>query len=235
MQNNIFEVQRLEWDSEFFGYEVGKIVINNKKDFFLKNWQSKIKEFKLVYVFSEEFINLDGFKLVDRKATLSQKIDKNCHFENTLIESFDINFHDYGALKKLALESGIYSRFFIDENFVNNEYFNLYSKWIDNSVLDKKSFEILIAINSNRIVGFTTINKKNDQLADIGLVAVAKESRGLGIGKNLINESILRCKNAGFDSIQVITQFDNVTAMNLYKATNFEIVDLTYIYHLWNI
>jgi dTDP-4-amino-4,6-dideoxy-D-galactose acyltransferase len=228
------EITSLDWDSEFFGYKVGKIEVTNQSDFNLEDFFLKSKEFKLVYVFSKEDINIENFKLVDRKVVLIQNISSEFIYEDTSIESFDVNVHDYNQLKELALESGIYSRFFVDENFVCNEYFNLYNRWIDNSVIEKMCFDVLVAINNNKIVGFTTLLKKSDSLTDIGLVAVSKESRGLGIGKRLMNESIIRSKKGGFKEIQVITQLDNIAAINLYKSVNFKIKEITNIYHLWN-
>ena len=54
------------------------------------------------------------------------------------------------------------------------------------------------------------------------------------IGKQLIKEAILRSYNAGFSEIQVVTQMNNLAAMNLYQSSNFNIKEITNIYHIWN-
>lgn len=85
------------------------------------------------------------------------------------------------------------------------------------------------------MLGFATLNRKNETLSEIGLIAVSKTSRGLGVGKKIINESIIKSKKAGFNEIQVVTQLDNIAAVSLYKSTNFKIKKVTNIYHFWNI
>ncbi|SHM93791.1 GNAT family N-acetyltransferase [Flavobacterium xinjiangense] len=227
-------IERLEWDSSFFGYEVGKIVANDTAIFGLNDFIERTKEFKLIYLFSKQSISLPNITLVDTKVVLSQVCTEIVAEDNVLIQSFNSKKHCFAELKELALESGIYSRFYIDKNFRNQEYEKLYTRWIENAVNDAATFDIIIAIRNNAIIGFATLNKKNSLLADIGLVAVSKNSRGLGVGKQLIQEGILRSKIAGFTEIQVVTQMNNVAAMKLYQSANFKIKEITNIYHLWN-
>ena len=227
-------IQRLDWDSDFFGYEVGKLEIVDIINFNFDVFKNEAKKFKLVCVFSNLELNVLNFELVDKKVVFHQEISQVAEMKNVIIESFDKNKHDFNQLKRLALDSGIHSRFFIDKNFKNNEYLKLYSRWIENSVDRKMSFDVLVALNNEEIIGFTTLNKKSELLSDIGLVAVSELSRGLGVGKKIINESIRKAKNAGFKEIQVVTQLTNVAAVNLYKSTNFKEQKITNIYHFWN-
>jgi len=228
-------IERLEWDSLFFGYEVGKMQINNQEKLNLDFFFKQAKKFKLIYVFSESDLFISKFKLVDKKVIFHQEI-KNFNSEKEIvIESFNKDFHDFDQLKELALESGVYSRFLIDKNFKNNEYNKLYSRWIENAVDKINSFDVIIESKDEKIIGFTTLNKKSAILADLGLVAVSKEYRGLGIGKKIINESIQRSKQAGFKEIQVVTQLDNKAAIQLYTSANFKIAKITNIYHFWNL
>jgi dTDP-4-amino-4,6-dideoxy-D-galactose acyltransferase len=228
-------IERLEWDSVFFGYEIGKIQINSqdkiKFDFFFE----QAKRYKLIYIYSDITLTDSRFKLVDSKVIFHQKINEENFENNFLLESFDTRVHDYNQIKQLALESGVYSRFFIDQNFKSNEYVRLYSKWIENAVKKINTFDVIVATKNNDIVGFTTLNRISDVLMNIGLVAVSKDFRGLGIGKGIINESILRAKESGFKEIQVVTQLENIAAMRLYTSTNFKIEKITNIYHFWNI
>ncbi len=229
------KIERLDWDSNFFGYEVGKIEIVNFDDFDINDFLEQTKSFRLTYIFSKLELKTTKLKLVDQKVILSQKIDdsKLVESEDDFFHSFDIKKHDYNQLKKLALESGVYSRYFIDNEFKKNEYQNLYSCWIENSVNKKLAFDIVIATRKEEILGFTTLTKKGN-IADIGLVAVSNKHRGLGIGKKLIIESITRARNAKFKEIQVVTQLNNIAAIKLYKAANFKIKETINIYHLWN-
>ena len=228
-------IQRLNWDSDFFGYEVGKIEVSKCDDFNFDIFEQEVQNYRLIYLLSDMEIDILNLLLVDKKVIFYQKINKVIESNDIIIESFDEAKHDLEQLKALAIESGIYSRFFIDKNFVNNEFINLYSQWIENSVNKKIAFDIIVALDKKNIIGFATLNKKSEVLSDIGLIAVSKAYRGLGIGKKVINEAILRSKLARFKAIQVVTQLDNFAAVNLYKSTNFEIKQITYIYHYWNL
>ena len=230
----MFIIERLDWDSSFFGYEVGKIHFEDNAISDFDNFIQKTKEFKLIYLFSNKSITLPNLELLDRKVVLSQFCTEIVNENKILMQSFDFNKHSFDELKELALESGIYSRFYIDKNFKNKEYEKLYTRWIENAVNDIETFDIIIAVRNGSIIGFVTVNKKNSLLADIGLVAVSKNSRGLGVGKQLMQEAIIRSQKAGFKEIQVVTQMNNVAAMNLYLSANFIIKKITNIYHLWN-
>ena len=229
------KIERLNWDSSFFGYEVGKVELKNSSFFDLVDFKQKTKDYELIYVFSNQVLfSIKQFE-VDVKVQFFQLCSEINYECNEKLQSFNPKYHNFDELKKLALESGIFSRFNIDTNFRNQEYEKLYIRWIENAVNEDFTFDIIIALNNdNSIIGFATINKKNNFTAEIGLVAVSKWSRGLGIGKQLIKEAILRSYNAGFSEIQVVTQMNNLAAMNLYQSSNFNIKEITNIYHIWN-
>lgn len=231
----MFKIERLEWDSSFFGYEVGKVVVDSQEIFKIEDCMEKIEQFKLLYVYSRDSIDLLKSNLVDRKVIFAQNCYETVKEEVNVMQSFNSKKHNFEQLKELALESGRYSRFYVDKNFNNQEYERLYTRWIENAVNDDLTFDIILAVKNNFIIGFATLNKKNNVLGDIGLVAVSKESRGLGIGKQLMQEALARAQQAGFTEIQVVTQLDNLAAMNLYKSTKFKIKEIINIYHLWNL
>ncbi len=232
-------VERLAWDSDFFGYEVGKIDLKNNMSLDYELFLIAASKYKLVYIFSKYSINYDLINLVDEKIIFEKILD--FQFEETNkdtfdIQSFDENIHSVSQIKNLALESGIYSRFYLDKNFKNNEFEKLYISWIEQSINRKIAFEILVATNKNKtILGFITLRKKNENTVEIGLVAVSEASRGKGIAKKLLNFSFKKVKELGFKTILVVTQNQNIPAMKLYESVGFEIKEKTFVYHYWNI
>lgn len=222
------KIELINWDSKFFKKEIGKINISNIEEF----PNDQLKSFDLVYVFSQND-NLD-FKLIDKKIVyLIENIEKT---EN---EMLDVQFYNsdidkYEELLLLTLQSGEYSRFKLDENFKNNEYEKLYKEWIDKSISKDLAFEIIVKKIEDKIVGFTTLAKKSDELADISLVAVDSNYRGKGIALELIKKSIEVAKQKNFKKIQVVTQLDNEPANKLYLKAGFKEESITYIYHVWN-
>lgn len=230
-------IERLKWDSDFFGYEVGRLFVKNREDFNSEKFISASLPYQLVYIFSKEIIPCEWIKLVDKKIIFSQDQINKIEVKNykNVITRFDKAIHSKDSLINLALKSGKYSRFYIDPNFRENEYSRLYKRWILNAINGKLAFEILIATESDQIIGFTTIGKVNDDLAELGLLAVDEKARGRGLGTELINKAIEHAAKANFKEIQVVTQSDNHPACSLYQKTNFKAIGITNIYHYWNL
>src|SRR5699024_10530423 len=125
---------------------------------------------------------------------------KNRSFNDTTY--FDLKLHSYDELLNLTLQSGIYSRFNIDANFKNGEYQKLYTEWINKSIKKEMAIDIIVKIIKNKIVGFTTYNRKSKFIADIGLVAVDPQYRGQGIARELIERTIYDAYKSDFKQIQ---------------------------------
>lgn len=230
---NYMQLAPLKWDSDFFGYNIAKLEVDDLINFSF----SSSPFFRLVYVFSKQPIHGLESKLVDKKAcffTDCISINNEIVNQDILIEPFDALSHSYDQLKSLTLESGVFSRFFVDKNFVNNEYSKLYTKWIENSVSKVSAVEVFVAVQDNELLGFITLTKKADDLADIGLLAVSPKARGRKVATSLIEHAKGYAINLGFTRMQVVTQLNNSPAVKLYESVGFELKELTYIYHIWN-
>lgn len=231
-------IETLDWDSDFFRFKVGKLVCNSTDDFDFDAFRIAAELYKIVYVFSKNKIVDHSLKLVDEKVVLERKIELERLQEITefTIDSFSDGIHNFEEIRQLALESGVYSRFNVDQNFNNEEFEKLYTSWIEQSIQKKIAFDVLVATKwNNIIVGFMTLNKKSEILADIGLVAVSASERGKGIASQLLHNSFQKLKLLGYEKVQVVTQFENIPAMNLYQNAGFEIKERTFIYHYWNL
>lgn len=227
-------IRLLDWDSDFFGYKVGSISIENVSDI---NEELEIDaEFKLVYLFSKEKLTVSlskkySARWVDTKVVLKRKVVPN----SMLPAAFKIIPY-YGEddveIFNLALESGIYSRFNVDPNFRNNEFERLYNEWIKKSLNNTISEIVYIAYINECVAGFITIGEKNGR-ADIGLIAVDKEFRGRNVGLSLIEMACQYAHVKGYEEIQVVTQGENTPAMKLYSKCGFIVDDTTFVYHIW--
>lgn len=232
-------VKKLEWDSDFFGYNVGKLNIigDDNSNWNIEKLKKSAEEYRLVYIFSKTKIHETKIKLVDQKVTYTQKLNPNV-LEKSIhqnIINFNPETHKIENIEELALISGTYSRFNTDANFTNHEYVKLYKQWILNSINDPLDTDVLIYQLSQKILGFVTLEHKDNDFANIGLVAVSKKARGKGIATMLIEA----CKKLAVERekkfLQVVTQGDNKPAIRLYEKCQFEKSDLTYIYHFWNL
>jgi dTDP-4-amino-4,6-dideoxy-D-galactose acyltransferase len=225
-------IDRLDWDSECFGYEVGRLIIDNPENFNPEELPALTKGYSLVYIFSKEEITtrFKNFIAVDRKVLLKRE---TAHLAGDFINILSYRGSVTEQLLKLALQSGEFSRFKTDTSFRNNEFLKLYSVWIRNSVDRTIADDMFVFGEEDEIQGFISLANKGP-VADIGLVAVDSAYRGLGIGTTLVRYAIDQAYSSGCSEIKVVTQFENKAAMSLYEKNGFTISDLTYIYHYRN-
>jgi dTDP-4-amino-4,6-dideoxy-D-galactose acyltransferase len=230
-------ITKLDWDTKFFGYPVGKAVFNDIDNFKMEDFLNESADYKLVYIFSPSLLSISKVLHADSKVLLIKSLKKNnTDFQGfSYCESYKAGIHDYQQLELLAIESGTHSRFKIDPNFINDEFEKLYKKWISNSVLKNFALETLIMREENKIVGLITIGRKKANIAEISLVAVCPGHQGKGIGSKLIRDAETYALNEGFDKLQVVTQQLNVNAMKLYQKNGFEIEQIINVYHYWNL
>ncbi len=232
-ESNKYLIKELKWDSTCFGYSVGCLMLDHNDGFLPEDIFICNKNFRLLYVFSKVLLksNDKKLKLVDTKLMFCRKAE-------TLEGKFQGIRSYFGPLKQellnLALSSGEFSRFKTDSSFENDEYYKLYREWIINSLNRKIAIDLFVYYVGDGIKGFVSLTAKKHQV-EIGLIAVDKNSRGQGIGRDLINYAINYAALNGYMTIKVATQEDNKPAVALYRKLGFELIDLTYVYHYWNI
>ncbi|MCS7075807.1 MAG: GNAT family N-acetyltransferase [Bacteroidia bacterium] len=228
----------LSWDSDFFGYKVGQVLLHKEASFSEKWIDTARKEgYKLLYIrcdsdnAQEIQIEHTGATLVDEKVTFCQRIPEGT-FEYTSSVVLYEEESPTPDILQLALDSGIYSRFKVDKNFKNNEFERLYEVWIKNSTQKKIAKHVIIYQKEGRAVGLLTLGEKNNR-ADIGILAVNAQYRGEGIGKQLVQKSFELSLQMGHTYLQVVTQKANQNACRFYEKVGFSVDSIEHIYHLW--
>ena len=227
-------IKRLDWDSDFFGYAVGEIELKNSNQQYLIESLKEAEGFKLIYVISDEELNFNAkeLELVDIKTRLRKT---NIAEATSVCENVgEYRGGEDEQLQKLALQSGVFSRFKVDKHFNNGEFKKLYLKWIEDSINKSIADKVIIyEEHGQNCFGFVTLKFKN-YFSEIGLIAVDENSRGKGIAKKLLNYADQSTLLHGLEQIEVVTQYKNVPAMKLYEKAGYQIVSKKYIYHLWN-
>jgi dTDP-4-amino-4,6-dideoxy-D-galactose acyltransferase len=229
-------IKKLNWDTNFFGFKVGKVVLENYSNIDSILSENDRSSFKLVYLFSNfEIKKPDSFSntfmsLVDIKTTFVKNIDDSILPQPLIKEYVKTELTD--DLIELAIQSGVYSRFKKDVNITESKFEDLYKLWIEKLVSKNNNEIILINETNDKINGFLCLGKKNNR-ADLIMGAVGKNSRGLGIGKQLFLETERIAHQMGYKEIQIVTQGLNKPACELYKKLGYKIEKEEYIYHLW--
>ena len=131
----------LEWDSNFFGFKVVKILPNYLDVKTLDNTLEIMKSENVSLVYwatndnnseTKNFIQSLGGILVDKKVTFSMEIVKGMNVEANIdnsIEEYKLPVPNE-ELETLSLESGKYSRFNVDKKIGKSKYEELYKLWI---------------------------------------------------------------------------------------------------------
>lgn len=226
--------QLLSWDSDFFGFNVARI--NQFDDDstvpLLEELYNEDVELAYYSASQEKNIPANPFynvKMVDIKTTYIKKVGGK-KVEVPMIISYTEK-EPGEQLKRLSVQSGVYSRFNVDEQIGHEKFVSLYTQWIIQSVNKTIAEEVLVYHLNDTIAGFVTLGIKNNR-ADIGIIAVDEGFRGKGIGKALMlqGESYFVDKQ---EMIQVVTQGNNLPACKLYESCGYTIEKTEFFYHLW--
>lgn len=225
------KLTELVWDSTFFGYKVGKVALADN-EVLSANWPEAFN-YKLIYIFSNQQISNAKInnitpQLVDVKLLLGRPLTIGKHQDECIVLLTQLS----DDLINLAIQSGWHSRFKLDTKFKNKEFERMYTTWITSSI-ERDDVVVFGYISNQQLVGFISISTKSNA-ADIGLIAVDETQRGMHIGSKLIAMADVYAQQNNLTQVTVNTQQENSSALKFYTKNGFDILNRTYIYHLWN-
>lgn len=162
------KIEKLNWDTEFFGFNVGRITINDENDFRPLEFKKQALDdnYELVYVFKhsnmlscEKVIKAD-IEMVDIMLTMSKKFEKNDYKDIT----FDFTRNEYS---KKELEECYYvaeqiatvSRFYKEKKIGAEKTKALYRKWIDNALNQSFADGMFLEKENDKVTGIHIIKQ----------------------------------------------------------------------------
>ena len=216
-------IQPLPFDSELFGYPVGKVTQSgewNEKEFI-----AQAANYQLVYIFSSNKIPIThtAIRHVDTKVVFEKELRESVEVEGIELFSENNLIHQ---LEDLAMQSGSYSRFKLDKRLENGEFEKLYRTWIANVFK-----EDLIMTDLN-LQGMITLSLERPK-ASIGLFAVNREYRGHGIGGKLLSAAESYVITNDCQTLQIPTQESNENACQFYLKKGYKVEKVIQVYHYW--
>ena len=134
-------------------------------------------------------------------------------------------------LLELCYQSGYMSRFFLDSRIDNNKFKEMYSIWLLNSINTGNSDLIVFKYNE-KYLGFVTYKIKNSNVS-IELIAVDESSRGMGVGRCLLEAVEDIAVKFRLNKVLIPTQLDNNNAIAFYKHLGYEVFKREYLNHIW--
>jgi dTDP-4-amino-4,6-dideoxy-D-galactose acyltransferase len=228
--------QRLAWDSDFFGLEIGRVESTSPTPEELAAAVLEATEGGIDCL----YMNVDpgpglsacperfGFQLVDVQLTLARSagLEPPSGVQSGVATRV-ASLADVRGLGELTSMLAPWSRFAADPNFGVVAAQRMYEEWLRRAAGSDEEF-VAVAELEERLVGFVTARR--DQPPKIGLLVAARSGMGVGAALILVASSLAGERGGG---LQVTTQARNVAAIRLYERHGFLATRTQYVYHCW--
>ena len=171
-----------------------------------------------------------GFRFVDIRTTLEQKTTPR---ELKVVANIrQARPEDVPVLERIAAVSHVDSRFYADPGFSPERSSCLYQTWIRRSCLDGYAKTTFVYELNGSPAGYITCDWSGNT-GSIGLLGVAAEARGAGVGKALVHAALKLLTEQGTEQIRVVTQGRNIAAQRLYHRCGFLPSSVEIWFHRW--
>jgi dTDP-4-amino-4,6-dideoxy-D-galactose acyltransferase len=236
---------KLEWDSHFFGFGVGRInAVPGTPELLIDN-QRRAREagFRLLYaecepanVAARSALTNAGAFLADMKRTYAAAVPEaasdGAQTEPVVALPALPPACERRQLRALAWQAAAHSRFKVDPRMPPGSWRRMYSTWIANS-LDGSMADRVLATRSGDVINAMATVALRGTRASIGLLAVQQGKRGQGLGRRLVHAAFDAAREAGLRELAVVTQGRNAAACRTYEACGMVVADEQCIFHLW--
>ncbi len=239
-------IQFLNWDTEFFGLKIGRILSTQLNPASLEKiiQLAQQEQYRCLYFQANpndpETVTLaerKGFHLVDVRIVLEHPFDRRPAPVARYPISSEIMLRaphpqEEIRLEEIAVEIGYTSRFSFDNRFPADAYRRLYRTWLHKSIANRKG-TVIVACLSDQAVGFIACNICDDNVGMIELAGVQSGCRGQGVGTVLVQKALDWFRKQDLSKVTVVTQTRNVPAQRLYQQMGFFTQSMTLYYHKW--
>ena len=231
------EIKHLDWDSDFFKKKIGCINFKQNDNINVLLIEAKNKRYQLIYLFGNKDCYIEDGILSQYNGHLA---DRKIIYQKKTQPIISLPFHVFEykeniltpELEQLAYESGNYSRFKLDRNFDDGDFYRMYKIWMEKSV-KKQMADNVFVIKENDIIKAMVTMKIDATKGRIGLISVSAATQGKGYGKALLVACEQELINKNITMLEVPTQIDNKQACGFYEKYGFIMHSITNIYHFW--
>ncbi len=88
-------------------------------------------------------------------------------------------------------------------------------------LLKRDDTRVLIALQNERVVGFSSNRRISDELVELSGIIVLESMTGVGVGSRLLNHSLEAARDDGYGSMMVKTESINERAISFYLRHGF--------------
>jgi dTDP-4-amino-4,6-dideoxy-D-galactose acyltransferase len=225
-------IERLEWDSSFFGFPIGKVREGVRAD----EIELAVREagrcnLRCIYLLApaNDYALLDkaqrsGFLVRDIRIELERGVVGHQASKAGLRRG---SVEDLACLSSIARESFRHTRFFADYGFPPDRSAELYVEWLRLGLEGEDGWVALVSENAH---GFVVCRvDRPSGIGSIALIGVASGATKKGLGSALMAGAGALFVGSSLQTATVVTQGNNVAAQRLYQAHGYR----TSQTHLW--
>jgi ribosomal protein S18 acetylase RimI-like enzyme len=224
----------LDWDSAFWGFRVGRVTAAGLTG--VDTW-ARENAVSCVYFLARaddhetvDAVQQRRYQLVDVRLELNQALSPV--EPASRVRTYE--HRDLEALRAIAATSHEMTRFYADPHFPRERCSELYDTWIVRSCEEGFADGVLVADVDGRAVGYVTCDLDVEaRSGSIGLIAVAENARGSGLGDELVRAALLWMGERDAVVASVVTQGANVAAQRIFQRAGFRTSSVGLWFHRW--
>jgi len=227
----------LPWDSDFFGFRIGRVLPGPFDAAAIENWRRGQHILCLYYlaelgdIQSIHAAENMGFRLMDIRTTFFLPLPHPAKINQGILVR-QAKPDDLPDL--LSISNGVFcnARFYQDPNFPTRLVDQMYNRWLENHFFQSNTC-VWVAENEDGIHGFTSVETTPEKIARLSLTGVHPSARQRGTAKAIKNFIIDYYSQAGFSGLESITQGRNRSLININFSFGFKLVNQQLWYHGW--
>lgn len=231
----------LPWDTEFFGFRIGRVTANRLTPDILRavlSW-SEVEQLRCLYLSADPdcsttltLAHEGRFKFVDIRLDLAIDLERSPPLPASACFRA-ISAEELPALETMSRMAHTDTRFFKDMGFPQARAAELYVEWIRRDYRVHRIFTVE-STHPTTLAGYVTCQiDVSSRAGRIGLIAVAENERGCGYGRALVQGALHWFRESGCREVKVATQASNVAAQRLYQSAGFKTAAVSATYHRW--
>lgn len=237
-------INYLTWDSQFFDRRIGRLALvpEDPAGWRVVDADARKQGLECVYLLVDiqdtaavAAAQQAGFSMVDIRLTLSREIAGETFAIPELPPGASLrpaNPEDLPILQAIARQSHTDTRFFSDTHFDPLRSAEMYAVWIASYLEEAANVIVWTAIQGGAAQGYLTC-RVTGQSGRIGLVGLAPQARGKGLGTALLLKGLDWFASQGARQVEVVTQGRNLPAQRLYQRGGFRSAGVQLWFHKW--
>jgi dTDP-4-amino-4,6-dideoxy-D-galactose acyltransferase len=233
----------LKWDSDFFGFPIGRIQAQGvtAKALGAELERAKAGRIEFVELFCDAADSASvraaeetGFRLADLKCHLTKPLEERIPPGRAVLRgwSFEkILIKDLGRLA--SVEAGMFreSRYYQYPGFDEAKVDLMFKLWLENAVKARHDDECFVISRQGEIGAFCTIRSRGRARASIGLFGVRGAFQGRGLAGVLLGRVSSLLRRRGVRELDVATQAKNRKALCVYQRNGFVLNRISLAYY----